>query len=205
MDHNHAVSQVRSTVYNITLIKMQELYKHLPQVRKLSKDVKEKAVSLLEMNANKKLIQEAICQETGNVILLKDLTNIASATKKKTTRNDLDAVVKLLMDKYGKYLVCVVADINSCLGACVDVYSDDMKNFKNFKKANMITTELAAVISESSHIHFHRQLNLVKELIKYWKSGEEIALKLTEIDEGTLYVHVCCNNIIVLPRLAWAR
>jgi zinc finger SWIM domain-containing protein 3 len=101
MDHNHAVSQ--------------ELYRHLPQVRKLSKDAQEKAKSLLEMNANKKLVQEAICQDTGNVVLLKDLTNIATATKKKATRNDLDAVVKLLMDKYG---------------ACVDVYSDDMKNFK---------------------------------------------------------------------------
>jgi hypothetical protein len=53
------------------------------------------------MNANKKLVQEAICQDTGNVVLLKDLTNIATATKKKATRNDLDAVVKLLMDKYG--------------------------------------------------------------------------------------------------------
>ena len=63
--------------------------------------MKEKAASLLEMKANKKLVQQTLSQESGSVILLKDLSNLASSMKK-STKNDLDAVVKLLIDKYGK-------------------------------------------------------------------------------------------------------
>lgn len=47
------------------------------------------------MNANKKMIQTQLTQETGKVILLKDLTNIATAVKQGNSQNTL-------MDKYGK-------------------------------------------------------------------------------------------------------
>ena len=63
--------------------------------------MKEKAASLLSMKANKKLVQDALTQETGNVITLKDLSNIAASNKKSATANYLDAVVKLLVEKYG--------------------------------------------------------------------------------------------------------
>ena len=36
----------------------------------------------MQMNVNKKLLQQELVQETGNVVLLKDLTNIAYATKR---------------------------------------------------------------------------------------------------------------------------
>ena len=56
----------------------------------------------MEMKANKKMVQQQLCQETGsNIILLKDLTNIAVSTRKGKTRNDLDATVQMLMEKYG--------------------------------------------------------------------------------------------------------
>ena len=84
------------------LLIFKELFKHLPHERKLSKEIKDKACSLLEMKVNKKLVQQALCEESGSVILLKDLSNIALTTKQNTTRNDLDAVVNLLTDKYGK-------------------------------------------------------------------------------------------------------
>ncbi len=73
----------------------------MPHERKLTGELKEKAKSLLEMKANKKLVQQALCQETGSVILLKDLSNLVNR-RERTNRNDLDAVVKLLMDKYGE-------------------------------------------------------------------------------------------------------
>ena len=53
---------------------------------------------------------------------------------------------------------------------------------EKFRKANMLTTELAAVISESSHIHFYRWLELLKDLIDSWKSGTEVAL--ADLDTG---------------------
>ena len=54
------------------------------------------------MKANKKMVQHAFCQETGNIVLLKDLSNLASTTTK-TPGNDMDVVAKTLTEKYGKH------------------------------------------------------------------------------------------------------
>ena len=67
-------------------------------------EAKAKAASLLEMQANKKMVQQRMCQETGKIVLLKDLSNIVTAHKQGKSRNDLDAVVAALMDNYGKLL-----------------------------------------------------------------------------------------------------
>ena len=74
----------------------------MPSQRKLSAEAKAKASSLLQMRANKNMIQMQLAQETGKVILLKDLTNIASAAKQGNSRNSVDAVVHTLMEKYGR-------------------------------------------------------------------------------------------------------
>lgn len=81
---------------------MQELFRHLPQQRKLSVATREKATSLLQMDANKKLVQQQISQESGKIVLLKDLANIAANSKKGKSKNDLDTCVSQLLDKYGK-------------------------------------------------------------------------------------------------------
>lgn len=75
---------------------------HLPHQRALSSDAKAKAERLLELQANKKLVQHQLSQETGKVVLLKDLTNISSSLKRKVTRNDLDSTIEMLKTKYGK-------------------------------------------------------------------------------------------------------
>ena len=38
------------------------------------------------------------------------------------------------------------------------------------------------MVSEASHLHFYRRLDLLKELIDGWKNGEEMAL--CSVDEG---------------------
>ena len=63
-----------------------------------------------------------------------------------------------------------------------------MSQHEKFKKANICTTELAAVISEASHVNFYRQLEIVQNFCKYWKSGKEVGLKL--INEGLFL----CNS-----------
>ena len=55
------------------------------------------------MKANRKLVQQQLCQGTGIVVLLKDLFNIATANKQRKSRNNLDTTVATLMDKYGMY------------------------------------------------------------------------------------------------------
>lgn len=37
-------------------------------------------------------------------------------------------------------------------------------------------------MSEASHIHFNRRLDLVKDLIQHWKSGNEVGLM--DVDDG---------------------
>lgn len=56
------------------------------------------------MNANKKLIQQKMAKESGNVILLKDLSNIHTATLQGKSRNDLDETITSLVEKYGNLL-----------------------------------------------------------------------------------------------------
>ena len=64
-------------------------------------ELKDKATVLLHMKANKKLIQEEISKETGKVVLLKDICNIATASKQGRSRNNLDITVQTLKNKYG--------------------------------------------------------------------------------------------------------
>ena len=71
----------------------------MPQQRKLPVELKEKAVALLRMKANKKLVQQEISKETGKVILLKDICNLITAGNQGKSRNNLDITVQTLKDK----------------------------------------------------------------------------------------------------------
>ena len=84
---------------------------------------------------------QQLIQETGNIVLLKDLSNISQAGKKGKTRNDLDETVQVLMEKYGKYhdstpyKLWVLGNRHKLVsslysGATVEVYSDEKKHFK---------------------------------------------------------------------------
>lgn len=74
---------------------------HLPRQRKLPIELKEKVAALLHMKANKKLVQDQLSTETGKVILLKDISNIATAAKQGRSRNNLNTTVQSLKDNYG--------------------------------------------------------------------------------------------------------
>ena len=106
-DHNHEISQVMTTIVvqnsiNSHDVCLQELFRHLPRQRQLSAATKAKVASLLQMDANKKLVQQQISQESGKIVLLKDLPNIATNSKKGKSKNYLDTSVSQLIDKYGK-------------------------------------------------------------------------------------------------------
>ena len=77
----------------------------MPQQRQLPKAAKEKATGLLMMSANKKLVQQQMSQESGKIVLLKDLSNLTTRAKQNSSKNDLDGCVKKLMEKYGKLVI----------------------------------------------------------------------------------------------------
>ena len=80
-------------------------FKHLPQQCRLPAEAKQKVASLLQMKANKKLIQQEVSKDTGKIILLNDIYNIATAFKQCKTQNNLDMTVQMLTDKYGTALL----------------------------------------------------------------------------------------------------
>jgi hypothetical protein len=83
------------------------------------------AQELLEMKANKKLVQQSLVAESGGVILLKDLSNISASSNMSASKNNLDNTVEKLRSKYG---------------ACVEIFCDDSKEFKGlfFQDKEMI-------------------------------------------------------------------
>ena len=54
---------------------------------------------------------------------------------------------------------------------------------QKYRKAALITSELASITSESSGILFDRRIELLQDLISSWKKGKEICLM--EVDSGT--------------------
>ena len=82
---------------------MKELFRQLPQQRKLTNEEKEKAKQLLQLKANKKMVKDDLQSSTGKVVLLKDLSNLMAKTKSESTRNNLEVAVKQLTKKHGKY------------------------------------------------------------------------------------------------------
>ena len=80
---------------------VKELFKQLPHQRKLDEEQQVSARSLLSLKANKKMVLDKMSQESGKVVLLKDLSNLMRR-KSTDVRNDLGQMVKLLTEKYGE-------------------------------------------------------------------------------------------------------
>jgi len=69
-NHNHVLSET--------------LFNHLPNQRKINPQNKTEVLELMELRANKKLIQHTMQLKTGKIITLKDLSNIYTTGKKQT-------------------------------------------------------------------------------------------------------------------------
>ena len=52
-----------------------------------------------------------------------------------------------------------------------------LSQHQKFRKASLITAELASLASGASGVHFERRIKLLKELVASWKENEEVALK----------------------------
>ena len=69
-----------------------------------------------------------------------------------------------------------------------------LSQHEKFQKASVCTTELAAVMSEASHVNFYNRLEIVKSLCEQWKSGKEVGLQL--IDEGII-LNAFLNSVMI--------
>ena len=71
-------------------------------------------------------------------------------------------------------------EVTRCKTKRVRVPSQHQK----YRKAAVLTSELASIASEASGVHFNRRIKILKELIAHWKCGEEVGL--AEVDYGLL-------------------
>ena len=51
-----------------------------------------------------------------------------------------------------------------------------LSQHQKFRKASLITAELASVASGVLGVHFERRIKLLKELVASWKENEEVTL-----------------------------
>ena len=61
-----------------------------------------------------------------------------------------------------------------------------LSQHQKFRKASLITAELASVASGASGVHFERRIKLLKELLASWKENEEVAL--VEVNPSKPYI-----------------
>ena len=59
-----------------------------------------------------------------------------------------------------------------------------LSQHQKFHMASTVTAELASVASYASKAQFDRRIKFLKELMSYWKNGEEVGL--VEVNESEL-------------------
>ena len=79
---------------------IQALFRHLPRQRALRPDMKNIADGLVKIRVNKKLLQEKLPVEIGNIVTLKDISNIAARIKSGEKQTDLESTINTLQNNY---------------------------------------------------------------------------------------------------------
>ena len=83
-DHNHEISS--------------EEFKLNPKQRKVDGDTEKEISKMIELNANRKMIQSHFAEKTGKPILMKDIHNIASRAKEQESKSCTSSPVQGLAD-----------------------------------------------------------------------------------------------------------
>ncbi|KAE9528591.1 hypothetical protein AGLY_012166 [Aphis glycines] len=79
---------------------LQVIYSHLPNQRKINPAKKVITLELMDLKANKKMIQNKIMNDSGRIITLKDLSNIRTTARKHDSINNIVEVINKLKTKH---------------------------------------------------------------------------------------------------------
>ncbi|XP_065901380.1 zinc finger SWIM domain-containing protein 3-like [Dysidea avara] len=72
----------------------------------------------------------------------------------------------------------------STLTVTSEKHHQALSQHQKFHEASLITTELASLASMVSNIHYKRRIELLKELVEFWKNGQMVGL--TEISQSDI-------------------
>ena len=95
----------------IVLLKV--AFAHLPQQRRLDDENRKEVSDMLALKVNKKLLQQRIMTDTGQVVILRDLHNIGAASFNTNKDEDLEAAIKELKKAEGNGSVYIFKYIST--------------------------------------------------------------------------------------------
>ena len=102
-DGQHLVLQTLNEIHNHEI--NHEVFRNLPQQRRLDSQDKENISEMLSLKANRKMIQQRLMSQTGKVVLLKDIHNLKNAVKNVNTEvTTLQAAVDHFSKSNGAYV-----------------------------------------------------------------------------------------------------
>ena len=84
---------------------LQAAFEHLPRQRKLDEQAAEQAKKMLQLKANKKLLQQHIHNKCGKIVTLKDLHNLAGTTG---LRHNVEELVEEMKQTKGTVIALTV-------------------------------------------------------------------------------------------------
>ena len=156
---------------------------HLPHQRCLSKEEKLKAAKLLEMKANKKIVQQHLlhcnCMLTFRKSMSLPCRHMLKLRKKLgEPLYHADICDRRWTIAYYKTTQNYKTTQRLFSSSTIDpaVVTTMSKNHKHkhsqhekFRKASLLTAELASISSEASGIHYCRRIEVLKDLIEHWK------------------------------------
>ena len=80
------------------------LFDHLPQQRRLDSAQQKEVSTMLELKANKKLVQQHIQSKSGRVVLLKDIHNVMNHAQTDKSK-DFEAAIQELKKAPGIVMI----------------------------------------------------------------------------------------------------
>ena len=100
---------------------------HMPKQRRLDPDTKQEAVKMMNLKANKKMLQSHLIHMTGKLIVLKDLHNIHGQSKpnQRCDFQELANEMKQVKGKFKHYNLNVAASNCASLDAEITTFVDD--------------------------------------------------------------------------------
>ena len=177
----------------------------LPSQRKLDKETKKKAKEMLDVKANKKMVQQYLTEETGKVLLLKDVHNLQAREDRQKIKpqEELQQLCSWLDEREDLYVQYVTDENQQIQG----IYMQDKTMYKIFDafpevilvdathKTNDVRMPLYLILvvdgnGESqivaSFLVHNEEEHLIREMIRIFKEQnqkwEKVNVTLTDKD-----------------------
>ena len=167
------------------------VHKQLDMASKVSSITEENGIHIVNTSEGRKHVTESSCECLFfNSMLLPCRHIFALRSKLGLSLYDSDLCNVRWTTAYYRSTHRIFSSFSADCGVALTSSKQQrrvLSQHQKFRKASILASELATIASYASKAHFDRRLRLLKELIDYWKNGEEVGL--TELTESKLSLH----------------